>query len=831
MALRIPISWLTDYVDISTTPEELAEQLTIAGLEVETIEQIGNSWDEERIFIGQIMDIEPHPNADRLSLVTVDYGKSSPLKVVTGAPNIKQYENNLPSQALKVAFAIVGAQLIDPYHEEGNKVIRLKAAAIRGVQSEGMICSEKELGISDSHEGVIFLPEDAPVGQPLKEYLGDAVLHFDIKGGFSHLLSILGVARETAALTDKPLDKSISLREMPSNYSVVEQPPFVKLDIQNPDLCYRYSALLIRDVKIGPSPFWMQQRLLRAGMRPINNIVDITNYVMLELGQPLHAFDYDLLKQRVNGDIPTIIIRTARDGEKITTLDEIERPLDTQMLMIADANEPIAVAGVMGGGTTEVADNTTNILLESANFEFLNNRRTSHMLKLRTESSERFGKHIDPELTLPAAFYAARLMVEHAGGEIEPICGDLYPRKKSEATIDLSLEYVERLLGIQIYTEEIVRILEALEFQVTLGEPLKVVVPSHRMDIQIPADLVEEIARIHGYNRMPSTLILDELPQQKSNPVLTGIEKIKDILVSAGLDEIITYSITDVNNEARLQLTDEVDLSQFVPLKNPLSQERTHLRRSLLAGALTTANQNLRFQDRITVFEIGSVFHPQSEEILPQEPRRLSVVMTGKRHSASWITGREIEKMDFYDLKGVLEVLFTKSHINDVVWKKASKLPYHPGRCAQIHIDGKLLGYMGELHPKVREGFGLPHQPVCAAELDLDLLLENWEEDHKMHQISAYSPIYEDLALLVDASLPAEMVTPLILKVGKPLLQKAELFDVFEGKQVGKGKKSLAYSLTFQAFDKTLTDKDVEKVRNKIIRRLEHELNVSLRPS
>ncbi|MGK5095291.1 phenylalanine--tRNA ligase subunit beta [Deltaproteobacteria bacterium TL4] len=829
MALLVPVSWLKDYIEISISPEELAERLTIAGLEVETIENIGEKWEDGLFYVGKILEVQPHPNADSLYIVTVDYGAAEPIQVVSGAPNLKAYEGNLPEHSLKVPLALSGALFVDPHRGTGKQYVSLKPTKIRGVRSEAMICSELELGLGERHEGVMILPNEAPTGTSLKEYLGDAVLHFDIKGGFSHLLSILGIARETAALCALNMDKSTVPQNLVEAVTTSAQPPYIHLKIENPDLCPRYSALLIRNVKVGPSPFWMQQRLLRCGMRPINNIVDITNYVMLEYGQPLHAFDYKLLQKRASVHVPTIIVRQARAEEKITTLDQEERALDTEMLLIADSVGPIAIAGIMGGGETEVSANTVDVLLESASFEFLNNRRTSQLLKLRTEASERFGKQLDPELPLIAAIRAIQLMKEYADGTIEPVYGDLYVKKKEPVYLSLDPAYLKRLLGVEIPIAEITRILSALEFEVEPSIPMKVKAPSHRMDIQIPADLVEEVVRIYGYNRIPASMIKDELPPQRENRRLLGTEKIRDLLVSSGLDEVITYSITDVQKEIRLSPEGTLDPSHFVVLKNPLSQERAHLRRNLLPGLLTTAQQNIRFHSRIGIFEVGSVFHPEEGQLLPNEPLRLSILMTGNRVASCWLNSKNEEKVDFFDLKGVVEGLFRGLHIQNVVWKKRSIHPYHPGRCAELVSHGESWGYLGELHPKFGKSFDLPDQPVCVLELNLDSILKHWVDNHPMSPLSNYAPIYEDLAFVVDEHVPAEMVTPLIYRVGRPLLQKVVLFDVFEGAQVGKGKKSLAYALTYQSFERTLSDHDVEEVRNKIINRLKHELNATLR--
>ena len=824
MALQTPLSWLQDFVELSMTPDALAERLTTAGLEVEVIEKIGENWGEFCV-VGQIRKISKHPNADTLNLVDVEFGADKPITLVTGAPNIKEMAENFPEPPPKVALALSGALLIDAYHED-RPLKKLKSAKIRGIASEGMLCSELELGLSEEHEGILILPEDAPVGKLLNEYLGDTTLHFDIKGGFSHLLSMLGVAREISALTGKKLDKSV-FPEI-SKLEVSAQPPFVELEIRDADICPRYSALLIQNVKIGPSPFWIKQRLLRIGMRPINNIVDITNYVMLELGQPLHAFDHDKLIERANGKTPKIIVRRAKKGETLLTLDNVERELDDEMLMITDHSGLIAIAGVMGGGDSEVTEYTTNILLESANFEFLNNRRTSQVLKLRTEASERFGKQVDPEGTLPAALRAAELMVEHASGTLEKIAGDLYPKPKENISLELDPDYVEHILGIKIPIEQITEILTSLEFKVTGKNILKIIVPSHRMDISIPADLVEEIVRVYGYENLPSTLLNDVLPPQNVNQKLAGTERVRDILVASGMDEIITYSMMNPMDEARLRIENDIDLNKFVPLKNPLSQERSHLRRSLLPGAIMTARNNLRFLAKVVTFEVGSVFHPHPKNKLPDEPQRLSLLMSGHRDTQSWLKQAEGD-YDFFDLKGVLEQFLNALHLEGVEWKKSRELPCHPGRCAQILVNGKVLGFAGELHPKVRNSFELPEQAVCVAELDLDLIIKLAVEDHQMEFISNFTPIFEDLAFVLDSSLPVESVTPIILQTGKPLLRKATLFDVYEGEQVDEGKRSLAYSLTFQATDRTLTDDEVGKVRNKIIRRLQHEFQATLR--
>ena len=623
---------------------------------------------------------------------------------------------------------------------------------------------------------------------------------------------------------------------------------FVGIVIDAPDLCPRYSAALIEGLKIGPSPFWMQQRLRRTGMRPISNVVDVTNYVMLELGQPLHAFDYHLLRQRAGGgrevsQKPTIIMRRAYPGEHLTTLDGVDRALDPDMLMITDTAGTIAVGGVMGGANTEVNDGTTSVLLEAANFNFLSIRRTSGLLKLSSEAGSRFGKRVDPELTVKALARACELLAEVAGGTARPIYGDVYPGKPQPRSLELDPAYVNRILGAEIPVDEMVRILEALEFEVRVDKEtrkqgnkddslvylstcLLVTIPSHRQDIAIPADLAEEIGRIYGYDRLTPTLLEDELPPQRRNAALEGEEKVRDILAGAGLEEVITYSMIDVRDEARLD-ADAATLPHVTVL-NPLTADRSHLRRTLLPSLLNTARNNLRFADRVAIFEVGRVFIPQPDEVLPAEPRRLAAVMIGPREAATWL-GHDAAPLGFFDIKGVAEALVARLRLANIKWERGQHPAMHPGRTARLVAGGREVGLVGELHPQVRAAFDLPEQPVAVLELDLDALLAGWTDAHEMADLSSQPPIYEDLALLVDDAVPAAQVADLIRQSGGKLLTDVRLFDVYRGGQVPAGKKSLAYALTYQAADRTLTDEDTKKLRGKIVARLERELGAVLR--
>ena len=860
--MKIPLSWLKDYVDITIPVEDLAERLTLAGLEVEAIDYIGLApqrksavqsglaWDRDKIVVAAVLEVRPHPNADRLVLADVDYGvkdlrgAAEPHQVVTGAPNLFEYKGQgRLAKPLKVVYAKTGATLYDG-HQEGRVLATLKPTKIRGVPSDAMVCSEKELGISEEHEGILFLPDDAPVGMPLADYMGDAIVNFDIKGGFGHLQNVTGIARETAALLNAPMQRDVLTILDREPVQIVEQAEFIELEIADPDLCARYSAALIRGVKIGPSPFWMQQRLARAGMRPINNIVDITNYVMLELGQPLHAFDYHKLAAREAGGQPAIIVRRAREGEAMATLDGQLRQLDPQMLLITDGAGPAAIAGVMGGLESEVTEGTRDILLESANFDFLNNRRTSQLLGLKSEASTRFGKRIDPELTVKALARAGQLMEQLAGGQVEPVYGDVYPGKRETTTIPLDPAYVNRLLGLEIPVEEMIRVLTSLEFKADIAMPIPelglglfplgpsastlwVTVPSHRLDVSQPADLAEEIARIYGYDRFPSTLLRDELPPQRDNPRLESADRVRDILAGCGLDEIIAYSMTTEAREALLGVKDE---RPYLRVVNPIASDKTALRHTLLASALDTVSSNVRFAERVAVFEIGSVYLPREGQPLPDEPRHLSMAMTGPRQDENWQSA-DRKPLDFWDLKGVIEMLVERLHLRDVQYEPAdpaAAATYHPGRAANLVVNGKLAGVFGELHPVIRQAFELPDQPVCAAEFDLEALLETALAG-AYHSVLRFPAVREDIAVVVDEGVPAAQVEATIWKAGGNLLREVRLFDLYHGEQIGAGRKSLAYRLVYQAVDRTLTDEDATTLRTKIVKTLERELSATLR--
>ncbi len=825
--MRVPLSWLKEYVDITIPLQELAERLTLAGLEVAAIEAIGDWWDRERIVVGEVVEVRPHPDADRLVLADVEYGGEQIERCVTGAPNLFPYKG-AGRVSLKVAFAMEGADLYDG-HKEGFVKTRLKRTKIRGVPSRAMVCSEKELGISQEHEGIMFLPVDAPVGVPLADYLGDTVLDLDLTPNLARCFSMIGVAREVAALTGAAL-------RYPSTAWQTDGPPateLARIEIEDPDLCNRYIGTLIQEVEIGPSPLWMQDRVRKAGMRPISNIVDITNYVMLEWGQPLHAFDYDKLVMRAGGSVPTIIVRRARLGEVMRTLDGVDRSFTEDTLLICDTAGPIAVAGVMGGIETEIDVNTRNILLESANFNLVSIRRTTQALKLPSEASLRFGKGIHPELPAPAVRRASELMRTVAGGTIAEGMVDAYPVKPEPEVIELAMDEVERNLGIRFGLNEIVAILEPLEFVCkSLSEDrLRVTVPDHRLDCEYPADLIEEIARIYGYDRIPVTEMADRLPPQRANRDLVLEEEVRDVLVACGLQEVVTYSLTSLEREAALAPkcgAEDLKAESYVTLANPISQERSVMRHSLLTTVLETAAANLRFRDRVKIFELGKVFLLEPDEELPEEPRRLAIVLTGPRDDRHWL-GTEGPALDFFDLKGVVETLLARLHVIGAAYEPAEHPALQPGRTARLAVGDTAIGFLGEVSSEVRGALGLPTQRVAVTELDLDALLAQVPPAWFVEPISPYPAVLQDLAVVVDEVVPAAAVQAVIFEAGGFLLKGAQLFDVYRGEPVPPGQKSLAYALAFQAPDKTLRDEIVAKQVARIVERLNKELGAQMR--
>jgi phenylalanyl-tRNA synthetase beta chain len=818
--MRVPLSWLKDFVEIPIPLVDLIHRMIMAGLEVANVEHIGDTWQRDKLFVGEVLEIKPHPNAERLALAVVEYGQGTPQTVVTGAPNLRPGE-----RGQKVAFAVEGAELLDGHSATSQRQI-LKRTTIRGVESAGIVCSEKELGLSDDHTGVMILDPTVPVGRPLQDVLGDTVLEVELTPNLAYANCIIGLAREVAALTGQELrswrpDDARLVTPLSTTTS------YITVRSANPQFCPRYSAALIANVTIQPAPAWMQRRLLLAGMRPINNIVDATNYCMLEMGQPLHAFDYDKLQGG-------IVIRPATPGEHLQTLDGVERTLSEDMLLITDASGPIAIAGIMGGAATEVSERTRHILLESANFSSISLRRTAQVLRLASEAAQRFGRGVDRALTLPALVRASRLMEELGGGTMHAEIADTYPQPLPPRRITLRTAEVKRLLGMNFGLETMQRILSALDFQCTprsdAGDPrLEVEVPSHRLDVSIAADLIEDIARIYGYEAIPLTLINDVLPPQRTQPLLAGIEQTRNILVGCGLTEIISYGLTSLDSVSRAQVDGpSVEATAYIRLANPISQEREFLRQSLLPSLLETLRTNSRYRQRMALFEIGRVYLPQPGEELPLEQRRLGIALTGPVLSASWYDGETPPHFGFAHLKGIVETLVQRLHVPGVRVTEAPHPSLHPARSAALQLAGAPLGIMGEAHPQVCERFDLPEQAVVLLELNLDLLLAQ-RQPRRYQRISRFPAALQDMALVVAADVPAQTVEETLRAAGGELLRYVELFDLYQGEQIPPGKKSLAYALTFQAEDRSLTEDEVLQLYQRIQQHAAATLSAELR--
>ncbi len=816
--MRVSTSWLDRYVQTSASTDELAHRLTLAGIELEgreTLPPEGLTWADH--VVGRVDRVEAHPNADRLFVAHVDVGEGGTRQVVHGAPNLP-----IGTADVKVAVALPGARIRHAYDEEAE-FMDVKATELRGAASNGVICSEYELGLSERHEGVLMLDDNAPVGTPLRDHLADEILEFELTPNLGRCLSMIGVAREAAALTDGMLtiDEPTWQAEGPAAQDVAE----VRID--DPDLCPRYTAAIVQNVEHRPTPFWMRNRLLKSGVRPLSLTVDITNYVMLEWGQPLHAFDYDKLVERADGDTPTVIVRRARAGERLTTLDEVERELTDDMLVIADEAGPIAIAGVMGGANTEVTEATKNILLESASFEAINNRRTSQALGLPSEASHRFSRGVPPQLAERGNRRAAELMRTLAGGRIAVGLVDAYPAPPAPTVIDLDPRDVNRLLGMDLSDDEIIRSLEKLEFNCQRQNgKLTVEAPYYRLDVGIPADLIEEVGRAVGYDQLPSTRMREALPPQYRHPKLEGEERVRDILTGCGLTETITYRLTSLDRVAKLHPDGTLPDEPYIELANPISSERTHMRRSLIDGLLATVAENQRHHDRMALFEAGRVYLPVDHADLPEEPRRLGIALAGRRELDSWAAGDE--HVDFYDLKGIVEALLAHLNIPHVAFRPSDAAAFHPGRTADVTVDDVSVGQLGEVHPRVADAFEIEGR-AYVAELDLEHLLEHVVAQETYDPIPHFPGIRQDLAIVVDVDIPADRIEALIRDRGGELLRDVRLFDVYTGESIPEGKRSLAYSLLYQAEERTLTDEEAQEVHGRIQGALEAELAAQVR--
>ncbi|NJD67863.1 MAG: phenylalanine--tRNA ligase subunit beta [Candidatus Methylomirabilota bacterium] len=804
--MKVSLKWLSDYVNVALPAQELAHRLTMSGTEVGGIEERGNGW--PGIVVARVEFLGPHPTVDSLTLVGVEL-LGERITVVSGATNLKVGD--------KVPYASVGACLTDA--QTGRPTV-VDAAQIQGVTSRGVLCSEKELGLSEAHEGVLILPGEVEIGVPLNTVLGDTVLDLEVTPNRPDCLSMIGVAREVAAITEEPLHlPDLSYQE--EGGDVQDE---VQVDILTPDLCPRYSATAVHGVSVGPSPSWLQRRLMAAGVRPINNVVDVTNYVMLEYGQPLHAFDYDTIRDR------RIVVRRAAPGESLRTLDGVVRTLSPEMLVIADADRPVALAGIMGGSETEVTQSTTHVLLESANFNPASIRQSCRVLRLRTEASFRFDKGLSP-VTAPVALRrATKLLVEICGGTASRGLQDAFPAPREAMEVGITPAELRRVLGIDLTVAQIREVLAGrLGFECREdGTGLRVIPPAHRGDIQIPVDLVEEVARLIGYDRIPTATLAGHLPDHPPQPIHGLIERISDLLVGCGLQEVITYSLVGRRLPAKMVTGSDLGTAHELRLANPMTPDQETLRTSLLPSLLECLHKNIR-QDEAgpRLFEIGRIYLPRHDD-LPLERHMLVIGLTGPRWPRQW--SRAVLPSDFYDLKGIVEVLLDRLKLGPIHFIHITdQPPFHPGRTTAVYTGDVRLGVIGELHPAVGRALEV-RAPVYLAEFDLEQLLDVVGEGlWRVEPPSRFPAVRRDLALVVPEHVPVAELFEIIRQAGRPLLEQVELFDLFRGGELPHGYKSCGIGLVFRSSDQTLTDDAVVQVETHIIQQLRRITGAHLR--
>jgi len=787
-----PYSWIKAYADTDLSAEEFAHRMVMTGTEVEEVRDLSQGLD--RVVVGRIEKLAPHPDSDHLQVCTTDVGEEEPVVIITGADNV--FEGAL------VPAALIGANLPNG--------LQIKKGRLRGLDSYGMLCSGEELGITDDHypgagvNGILILREEYTPGTPIADVLGmnEKVLDFKILANRPDCMSILGLAREARAVLDTQGGEPV----LSYQAGGLATSDVLSVEVRDTVRCLRYMACVVRDVKIGPSPKWMRDRLLAAGQRPINNIVDITNYVMLEMGQPLHAFDL----RHVKGN--KIVVRTAGEGEILRTLDEKDRALSESMLVICNEEEPMAVAGIMGGVLSGIMDDTADVVFEAATFDTTSTRRTSRALGLRTESSSRFEKGVDITLAETGLRRALALVSQLACGTpasswIDAGRADYKPR-----VLTMRREEVTRLLGLDIPAREMAEILTRLHFgaEVT-GDTLSLTVPSYRGDVTGPADIAEEVLRLYGYDRVPAVLISGEMHRGRRTAVQQARYALKDFAAGLGFHETMSYSFMSPTVLDKLLLARESPLRRAVRVRNPLGEEYSLMRTSLLPALLGNilTNQNRRAGD-IRLFEMARVFVPKELPVtdLPVETLMLSL-------------GISSPEADFFAMKGVLEALFEAFRLDNVEFSAGGESYLHPGRKALAKIGSQVLAEVGELHPDVMENFGLSGRCVYA-QVNADLLIASMKSDNAIRPLPRYPSVKLDLAVTVDETIPAGELLREIQKRGGELLEACSVFDVYRGGQVGEGKKSVAFSLEFRAEDHTLTDREVEQVYDRILRNLGH---------
>lgn len=810
--MQVSIKWLKDYIDFTETPEQLADKLTMAGIPVENVVDPGEGL--EKVVTGRIEKLEPHQNSDHLQICTMNVGLAENIIIVTGAQNV--------AEGQVVPVAMVGAHL-----PNGMKISKGK---LRGVASNGMLCSAQELKLDleklpeEQKTGIFILPSDTPVGIPAKDVLGlnDVVLEFELTANRADCFSVFGLVREIAAITgNKPHFPEIKVNE-DDNTKLND---IFSVEIADPDLCSRFSTRMLKNVKIGPSPEWMQQRLEGAGIRSINNVVDVTNFVMIELGHPMHAYDYD----KITGK--KLIARRAIEGEELHTLDDTSRKAKGEMLVIADSEKAAGLAGIMGGFETEITDTTTTVVLESADFYGPCIRRTARACGLSSEASGRFERGVDSETTIKALDRAAQLLQEMGACTVCEGIVDVYPNPKQANYVTFTPEQINNHLGTNIAKDVMLNIITSVGFDVTKDEndEITVKVPSWRNDVTCMADISEEIARLHGFDKIKSTLPNGVSMQGTQSAKQTFIDKVKASLSSQGLYETISFALTNEETFNKLNIPQDSPLRKAVPIMNPLSDEYPLVRTTLLSSIFDNLARNLaRKNDDVALFEVGSVFFPKALPVteLPDEVVKIAGAITGRRNAQGWNQANDM--VDFYDAKGIIEELLANLRVTRYTVEAGTHYAMHPGKTALFKKGRDVIATVGEVHPAVLSAYGIT-KPVYTFELDATTVMKYMAKDLKYKALPKYPATSRDLAMLVDVDVNAADIEKAMTKAAGQNLTQITLFDVYTGKQVEEGKKSLAFSLTFQSNDKTLTDAEIDPAIEKIVAKLQKDFNANLR--
>lgn len=801
--MKVTYNWLKEFVEFDLTVEQLSDLLTMLGLEVDGMEQQGSGMDD--IVVAVVEDKQQHPNADKLSVCKVNNGKEI-LDVVCGAQNFKAGDF--------VALAQIGSVLPGDF--------KIKRSKIRGEESCGMLCSEKELGLADSSEGIMILPSGSPLGVPVFEFLKlkDTLFEIGLTPNRADCLSVIGVAREVAA----KLGKKITVQETVPDESDTAVESVINVTVKDNELCPRYAARYISGCKVAPSPEWLVKRLSAVGVRSINNIVDVTNLIMMEMGQPLHAFDCDQLAGK------HIIVRRATDDEIFTTLDNQQRTLKSSDLVICDAERPVALAGVMGGLNSEISDDTVNVLLESAWFKPAAVRSTSKRLGLHTESSHRFERGVDIGGVISAIDKAASLIADLANGTVAKGVLDVYPVPVAQTKISFRPERANALIGIELSREAIVSILRSLEFEVVemTDGTLLVTVPTYRIDIEREIDLVEEIARLNGFDKIPTTMPTAAVVSDRLTIHQSLERTVRDFLVSHGMNEVINFSFTTPDAADKLMLAQDDPRRSVIYLANPLIDEHSVMRTSLLPGLLETVARNINYRSLdLSLFEMRRVYHPTTTGEMPREPLYVVGAFSGMRDREGW--NRTVAPVDFYDAKGVLENLFELLNIGQIKWSTDNNEPfYHPGKSCTIFAGRERIGSVGDIHPTVLENFGID-KPVYCFELDFEKIVRQSRLKKAIDVPSRFPDSTRDIAILAQDTVSAESIIDCAKSVKSQEIEQVEVFDVYQGKGIPEGFKSIAIRIRYRSYERTLTDEVVQAIHNKVKDNLVNKLNVSIR--